>query len=166
MSDHMLKLIPAERGFVPKRSTHERAIRKLQEFTPDGEEVEVRVYPHLEFIDQGENLEAILCPACKRRLEINHSDDDPIDDWWYAVNDAADVHHGEDVFELNPRAVCRMPCCQAKVKFIDLEFDLPGGFSKFALTAFNPEIDDLTATQLRELETILGCSLKVIWAYY
>lgn len=166
MSDSMFKLIPVERGFVPPTAKHAAAIRKLEEFAPDGEEVETRVHPHLEFIDQGENLEAIICPSCKKRLEIDHfSEDDPIDKWWHKANDEADVHHGKAVFELNPGATCRMPCCQAQVKFIDLEFDWPGGFARFELTVSNPDLD-LTHQQIQELEQILGCRLKLIRAYY
>lgn len=167
MSDSMFKLIPLEREFVPPVSKHEAAIRKLEEFTPNGEEVEVRVYPHLEFIDQGENLEAIICPSCKKRLELDHfSEDDPIGAWWQQANIEADVHRGEDIFELNSDATSRMPCCQAEVKFIDLEFDWPGGFAKFELAVSNPDLETLTEQQIHELEEILGCRLKLIRAYY
>jgi hypothetical protein len=163
----MFKVIPEERGFVPPVSRHELAIRKLEEFTPEGEEVEIRVYPHLEFIDQGENLEAIVCPCCKHRLEIDHfSENDPIGEWWQQANVEADVHRGKDVFELNPDAVCQMPCCQARVKFIDFEFDWPGGFAKFELTVSNPNLETLTREQIQELEEILACRLKFIRAYY
>jgi len=163
----MFKLIPEDREFVPDTSTHQQAIRKLEEFAPEGEEAEVRIRPHLEFIDQGENLEAILCPSCGRRLEIDYfSEMDPIGEWWRQANIEADVHRGEDVFELNPDAVCCMPCCQARVKFIDLEFDWPGGFATFELTVSNPQVETLTRAQLQELEDILGCRLKLIRAYY
>ena len=152
---------------MPPTWTHKAAIRKLGDFAPEGEEVEIRVHPHLEFIDQGENLEAIVCPCCKKRLEIDHfSDDDPIGEWWQQANIEADVHRGEDIFELNPEASCQMPCCQAQVKFIDLEFDWPGGFSKFELTVSNPDLETLTPSQIQELEEVLGCRLKLIRAYY
>ena len=167
MSDSMFKLIPAEPGFVPPTSKHSAAIRKLEELAPEGEEVEIRVYPHLEFIDQGENLEAIICPSCKKRLKIDHfSEDDPIGEWWQQANIDADVHRGEDIFELNPNATCLMPCCRSQVKFIDLEFDWPAGFASFELTVSNPNLETLTHQQIQELEQILGCRLKLIRAYY
>jgi len=163
----MFKVIPKQRGFVPPASRQEAAIRKLEEFAPEREEVEIRVYPHLEFIDQSENLEAIVCPSCRQRLEIDHfSENDPISEWWQQTNIEADVHRGEDIFELNPDAVCRMPCCKAQVKFIDLEFDWPGGFAKFELTVSNPDLETLTRGQLQELEEILGCRLRLVRAYY
>jgi hypothetical protein len=166
MSD-VLKLIPEEREFVPVASSHDAAIRKLEEFAPEGEEVEVKLYPHLEFIDQGECLEAILCPSCKHKLILNFfSEDDPVRVWWEQVNLDADLTNGEDVFELNQDAVCRMPCCQQEVKFIDLQFEEPAGFAKFELSIWEPEIDSLSDEQLRELEKILGCRLKLIWAHY
>ena len=167
MSESMFKLIPVERGFVPPAAKHGAAIRKLEELAPDGEEVEARVHPHLEFIDQGENLEAIICPSCTRRLEIDHfSEDDPIGEWWRQASDAADVHHGDDIFELNPEATCQMPCCQARVKFIDLMFDWPGGFARFELTVSNPNLTTLTQPQIEELEQILSCRLSLIRAHY
>jgi len=58
MSEDLFKITPETRGFVPDASTNKNAIRKLEEFTPDGEEVDVHVYQHLEFIDQGENLDS------------------------------------------------------------------------------------------------------------
>jgi hypothetical protein len=176
MSDSILKLIPEERGFVPEVSTHQQAIKRLGEFFTDHEEVSVCIHPHLEFVDQGENLEAIICPSCATRLELNYFvDDDPVRIWWDQVNLDADVHHGEDVFELNPDAICRMPCCQDVVKFIDLQFDWPGGFAEFELQIDNPQVenpivnpqeDTLSPEQLRELENLLGCRLRVIWARY
>ena len=167
MSDSMFKLIPVEREFVPPAEKHQAAIRRLEEFAPEGEEVEVRVHPHLEFIDQGENLEAVLCPSCGKRLQLDHlSEADPICEWWDQASIEADVHRGEDVFELNPDATCQMPCCQARVKFIDLEFDWPAGFSKFELTVSNPNLETLTQRQIQELEQVVGCQLKLIRAYY
>lgn len=167
MSDNLFKVIPETQGFLPDVSTHEAAIRKLEEFTPDGEQVEVHVYPHLEFIDQGANLEAIVCPSCKQRLRIDYfSDNDPVGDWWQKANVEADIHRGEDVFELNPDTICKMPCCQAQARFVDLEFDWPGGFARFELTALNPDLETLTQAQIQELEEILGCRLKLIRAHY
>ena len=167
MSEDLFKVIPESRGFVPDAFTYKNAIRKLEEFTPDGEEVEVRVYQHLEFIDQGENLEAIICPCCKQRLRIDHSSaNDPIGDWWQKANVEADIHRGQDVFELNLEAVCQMPCCQEQVKCVDLEFDWLGGFAKFELTARNPDLETLTHEQILELEEILGCRLTLIRDHY
>ena len=161
---------------MPDACTHQQAVQRLEEFFTEHEGVSVRIYPHLEFIDQGENLEAIICPSCAARLVIDYfNEDDPIREWWDQANLEADVHHGEDVFELNPGAGCRMPCCQAEVKFIDLEFDWPGGFARFELTIDNPQVerpidnpqsDTLTPAQLHELEAILGCQLRLIWARY
>jgi len=163
----MFKLIPVERGIVPPAAKHEAAIRTLEKLAPEGEDVKVEVHSHLEFIDQGENLEAILCPSCGKRLELNHfSELDPIYEWWDQANIEADVHRGEDIFELNPDAICEMPCCHARVKFIDLEFDWPGGFSKFELSVSNRNLETLTRQQIEELEQVLDCQLKLIRAYY
>jgi len=72
MSDNYLKLIPFDIGFVPDERSHQEAINYLEQLTPDGEEVEVEVYSKVTFIDQGQNLEEVICPSCKASLKNDH----------------------------------------------------------------------------------------------
>jgi len=63
-------------------------------------------------------------------------------------------------------SVIEMPCCNATVKTTDLEFKWPAGFSKFELSALNPDIEPLSKEQISALSKILDCELKQIWAHY
>jgi hypothetical protein len=50
---------------------------------------------------------------------------------------------------------------------MDIEFDWPAGFARFELNVMNPNVkDNLTKTQLLQLEEILGCPLKQVRAHY
>jgi hypothetical protein len=61
----------------------------------------------------------------------------------------------------------RMPCCDAVVPFTALTFDWPAGFARFRLSIDNPQVAYPVADKLvGELESILGCSLKQVWALY
>jgi hypothetical protein len=61
-----------------------------------------------------------------------------------------------------------MPCCGANVLFTSLRFHWPAGFARFQLSVWNPDVDEgyLTADQLGELESVLGCKLVQIEAHY
>src|SRR5689334_8728902 len=70
MSSDYLKLVPLDPNFVPEGAAQRRAIAALENLLPDGSECEARDFGHVAFIDQGENLEAIICPACSERLPL------------------------------------------------------------------------------------------------
>lgn len=122
----------------------------------------------MEFIDQGEYLEAILCPLCDARLNIDYfSEDDPIRAWWDEAIIKADLTGGNGRFKFNDECSLEMPCCRRTVLFTSLRFHSPAGFSRFELSMLNPGIaDPLPEEQIRELETALGCELVQIWARY
>ncbi len=150
---------------MPDESTYAEAIKKLESWTPDGEEVDAKVYDHVEFIDQGDNLETIICPACNKRLD--KVGDELIADWWEYANLIADMTKGNGVFRLDESCTIKMPCCQKESKFTDLKFDWPAGFARSELIAHNPYLEfDLSSDRLHELERILGSKLIQIWAHY
>ncbi|MCA9178809.1 MAG: hypothetical protein KDB14_30310 [Planctomycetales bacterium] len=161
MSDDYLKIIPTSAECVPPKRTHRSALVLLRTFFPEGEDFQVEIYDEIEFIDQGENIEAVICPACKQRLEMEHfTEGDPIVAWWYELSEAMD---GTAVTAITTR----MPCCGRVVRMMDLEFDWPAGFARFELNVMNPNVaENLTESQLRELEQILGCRLRQVRAHY
>ncbi len=57
------------------------------------------------------------------------------------------------------------PCCASNVSLNDLVYEWPAGFARFSLEALNPNIRDLEGEVLRDLEAILSCQLKRIWAH-
>jgi hypothetical protein len=163
VSDDVLSLIPVDREYVPSSAAREKAAVLLQAMLPDGEMCEAKVYDELHFIDQGENCEAVLCPACGRRFELDYfTENDPGLTWWLAMSEAI----AKDGSIKNVRAT--MPCCGASIPFTSLEFDWPAEFAHFALSIWNPNVADgrLTVAQLGMLEEVLGCKLKQIRAHY
>lgn len=161
MSDDYLKIIPADTHHVPPVERHIKAVEYLKDLLPGGEECTVDVYDTVQFIDQGGNMEAIICPACGARHEIDHSsDEDPVLQWWCTLGDQMELRPAESI-------VTTTSCCRAQVRLIDLEFDWPAGFARFELSIRNPNISENLATpQLAELETILGCALRQVRAHY
>lgn len=133
----------------------------LESFFPEGEEFDSEVYDKTEFIDQGENFEAVICSSCKKRLNLDHlSEDDPIVAWWYGLSDSME---GADLTSITTK----MPCCGRVARLMDFEFDWPAGFARFEMNVMNPNVkDNLTKTQLLQLEEILGCPLKQVRAHY
>jgi hypothetical protein len=59
-----------------------------------------------------------------------------------------------------------MPCCKQMVPLTTVKFDWPGGFARFELSIWNPEISNLSPQQLAEFESILGCKLLQVRAHY
>ena len=103
MSDDVLSLIPIDKEYVPSAAAREKAAALRQELLGDGEMCEAKVFDQLNFIDQGENCEAALCPPCGRRLEIDHStENDPGLTWWLEMLEAFQ--------SMDPSRTCKRAC--------------------------------------------------------
>jgi hypothetical protein len=155
MSDHLLKVIPTDRRYLPARETHQPALKLLQEHAPG--EGEVRASEKLMYIDAGEALERIVCPRCRSILDRYK---EPINEWYSQIDEELTE---KDVESLNVIT----PCCNASVPFEELGFE-DGGIARFELVIWNPDLPDyqLPASSMAELEKVLGCSLKQVWAHY
>jgi len=161
MSSDYLKLVPVDPNFVPVEAAQERAVVALQALLPDGCECEAQDFGHITFIDQGENLEAIICPACSRRLQLYDSPDASLNqDWWYSVMD--------EMGEGNAGGITvTVPCCSRSVPLTTLLFNWPAAFARFELSILDPGIgENLSLEQLAQFERILGCPLIQVRAHY
>jgi hypothetical protein len=159
MSDDVLKLIPTDPRYVPSEEAQQLAVAALEQLLPDGEMCEAETYDGITFVDQGQNISAVLCPACSKRLDF-HEGDDAVSDWWGTVTETSD---DEELSTL----IVQMPCCRASVPFTSLRFDWPAGFATFELSIWNPNVpDNLSADEVAQLEKILGCSLIQVRAHY
>jgi hypothetical protein len=159
MSDDYLKVIPVESTHIPPAHLHPRAVDYLERLFPKGDEVEVQVYEAVTFIDQGSNLEAIICPSCGIRMPLG-DEDDPAVSWWHDLGDRLAEMPAESVSTA-------IPCCGATVKATDLLFDWPAGFARFEISVLNPNVSaDVSAAQMADLELILDCRLRKVWAHY
>jgi hypothetical protein len=163
MSDDVLKIIPTEVGCRPSRTSADEAVILLRELRPDGDMCEARFYDRVTFIDQGENIEAVICPGCGRRLELHFlAADDPNVEWWRSVS-AFDDDVDVDVAEYS----IEMPCCNSQVSFAALRFEWPAGFACFELAIWNPNVgENLSREELGRLEQALGCALTQVRAHY
>src|SRR5262245_59028490 len=143
MSDTYLKIIPKHFDFIPEQTKQRLAVEMLENLAPDGKGVQAEVHKRVQFIDQGEYLEAIICPLCGSRLNIDYfSEDDPIRAWWDEAIIKADLTAGKGRFKFDDQCILEMPCCQGKAHFTSLRFHSPAGFARFELFILNPGIKD------------------------
>ena len=162
MSDQVLKLIPEDKDYLPDREAAETARTLLEDFFPDGEQAETEFSDSLKFIDGGASLEQVSCPLCKKTTEINPLQENDVGtEWWYELDKTL-----SDSPDLNALSV-RMPCCGNSASIQDVDFSGAAGFSKFELCIWNPYAENgISEEQVSELENLLGCKLKQIWAHY
>lgn len=117
----------------------------------------------MNFIDQGEYLEAIVCSSCGTRNEIDFfKEDDPIVLWWHEIG---------ELIEVGNHSV-KMPCCSVSVDSISLKFDPPAGFAVFEIDLVDPDWEELTkdgqlhSEHVGALQNILCTELKQISCKY
>lgn len=168
MSDSWYILIPEDPNYVPDRSRREQALMLFSHYLDGAEEINAPVYDKIVFIDQGENFATVSCPACRSKLD---------EGWWGAQMSEAcgldpkiDWMDAGDYFE-NAQPTFEsldvvVPCCGSFVSLNDLKYNFPAGFARFALEAQYPPIPDLSDEHLAQLERVLGCKLRKIWARY
>jgi hypothetical protein len=161
MSDNYLRIIPAEPKLVPPEAVATRILALVRPAFPEADTVAAESHPHPVFVDQGANLEAVLCAACRRRLQCEPTAEaSAVWDWWL---DLADRLRDGSVADVQ----VTMPCCQAVVPFTALEFDWPAGVASFEISIMNPGVSGGPSVDLqRQLEVLIGCPIKCIWAHY
>jgi hypothetical protein len=162
MSEHVLKIIPTDQDYVPSAEQQTQAVAVFREMVPYGA-IEARVYDDLEFIDQGQYCEAVICPSCRTRLAVTPFGGTDLAQNWYHDLVEAIVVRTIPILALKTT----MPCCGASVSLISLQFDMPAGVARFELCATDPYIESdvkggvttLSTAQLDKLEAALGCKL-------
>lgn len=149
MSDNWITLIPTDPYFVPTKENLASALSLLKQFVPDADEVESISSDKVMFVDCGGNWSGVLCPKCNVDLE----------DWFFS--DAMETAHADQFRNL----VQAVPCCGASISLNDLNFVWAVGFARCKLEAMNPNIRDLSAEQIRLIETALQHSVRRIWIH-
>jgi len=159
MSDNYLRLIPADVRYIPADDVAAAAVGIASRALPEADVVQAERHEEPVFIDQGTNLEAIICPACRVRMVV-FGQDGVIQQWWYELIEPL---QGKGVAGVEVRT----PCCAATVPFSELEFDWPAGVASFEISIRNPGIGNpLDETVIAQLEAVLGCRVKQVWAHY
>lgn len=150
MPDHFLVVIPTD----PKDALPESAdgIRTALAELAGSEESRVKDYGKLQFIDAGENLEAVTCPKCATEIPQETWEDWMSRDW-----------HGEDGFHLHRH---KAPCCGANVTLNDLVYHGPQGFARWFVSARDSNKAPLSDQDMSRLEQIAGLKLKAIYQKY
>jgi hypothetical protein len=149
MSDNYLKLAPVDVEFVPALAAQRAAVALLQQLVPGADEVRAAVRDEVEFIDCGSNWSGVRCPRCRAGL----------DEWWpEAMASAASTAFAA--------LGVTTPCCELKVAMSELDYVWPVHFGRFVLQARNAGAEQLPSADLRQLEALLGCPLRVVFAHY
>jgi hypothetical protein len=148
MSDHYITFIPADPRFIPNKAAQRTAASLLRAARPDADEIKSETEDKVVFRDCGENFERVQCPACSAALDV---------ETWQELMDAD--YSEEHGFRLDPLS---LPCCEHKATLNDLHYDWAQGFSRFALTAMNAG-GKVPKKLLAELESALGCKLRVVY---
>ena len=169
MSESVLKIIPTDQDYVPSTEQQAHAVAVFRAMVPYGA-IEAKVYDDLEFIDQGQYCEAVVCSSCSTRVAVTPFGGADLALDWYHDFVAAIVARTTPILEFETT----MPCCGASVSLTSLRFDMPAGIARFELCATDPHIEGdvkggattLSAEQLDKLEAVLGCKLKQIEARY
>src|SRR5262252_6620271 len=97
MSMTVLRFVPTDPAWTPGEQAAGGALAAMRELAPNAREVTAVRHDHVSFVDQGENFEAVRCPACGVRLEI---------EWWQGAMEAAWTSRFADL-------EVRVPCCAA-----------------------------------------------------
>ena len=151
MSDRFLRLIPVDPAYVPDSGAADKARKLLAAFVPDASQVTLDVRDEVSFVDQGANFESVSCSSCGAVIDLA---------WWQEALEKAMEGRCVDL-SVTP------PCCGKKASLNDLRYVMPAGFARFTLEAMNPNRSgDLDPKQVQQLESLLGCRLRQIWAHY
>jgi hypothetical protein len=148
MSDNYLRFIPTDPEYVPE--ARDAARNLLAALLPDAQKVKASLHDEVQFVDCGTNFEKILCPRCRARIDM---------DWWSdSMRNALHVKFRQ--LEVT------LPCCHEPASLNDLDYRWPMGMARFVLEAMNPNVRELSPEGLEQLEQLLGCRLRAIWAHY
>lgn len=148
MSDNVLIFIPRQPDFVPSPERLAQAVHWLRDRYGGSDGVEGRVNDAIGFVDCGQNLEAVRCPGCGSDIEMG---------WW------------SDQMERSFKGgfVDRMittPCCNLRADLNGLTYHWPAGFGRCQIQVKNPR-RSVEEQEVSELESALGCALRVIQAH-
>jgi len=148
MSSTVLKIIPTNPSYVPDKIQQDKAKIFLIKLYKK-EQIEFTTTDTIEFVDQGENFDSVSCNLCGQNIEI--------EDWQNAMDKAYDKQFTDLEFIT--------PCCHSKTSLNDLTYHSTAGFAKFVMTISDAQ-SELSEKDFKELQEILGTTLRTIWAHY
>lgn len=166
MSEFAFYLVPSDPYCLPDEDRRRQFLELFQTVSPlpnANGDYYCRVHAEPKPVHAGAAFEAIVCPGCAARVALFDDDGDtPHNEWWKAVL-------------RGPReATVTLPCCGAMARLVDIRFDAPGGFARFAVGALEPGFSEhwkdggdhfgcLKDETLQRFEEIIGCPVLQIW---
>jgi hypothetical protein len=145
MSDNYLRYVPSDPQFRPTRDAAAAATALLRSLLPEAQAVVGTFYENIKFVDAGGNWSGVHCPTCGADAEA----------WWGdAMSEAAETQFTS--------LLVRAGCCGTMVSLNELRYVWPVAFARFVLEAANPSSRGLSAPQIEELSTALGCTVREI----
>jgi hypothetical protein len=153
MSEYSIYLIPTDPFFRPTKAAVQTALARLEAYFDRHEGMWHYLGEDFTFSSAGDDFERVICKRCHSKIF----------DWF--IQDVL----GPEMVTIEKNQVVTFPCCGAKGSLLELDFGDQAGFSCFAVSVrdgCNHEGDthELTDEVLHALESILGCSLRVIWS--
>ncbi|MDR2906205.1 MAG: hypothetical protein LBU73_09650 [Helicobacteraceae bacterium] len=148
MSATILKIIPTNSTYAPEAILQDKAKTFLAKFY-ENKQIEIDTTDAIQFVDQGANFDSVFCNFCGESIEIK--------DWQNAMDKAYEKQFANLDFTTL--------CCNRKTSLNDLTYDMPAGFAKFQIKILEP-IAEIEEKYLKELQQILGTTLRIIWARY
>ncbi len=149
-SSNKLRFIPSDPAFMPADKQQKNAIQYLAETYPQNE-IRSILTTDIQFKDAGENFESISCNLCGEEIEI---------EYWQEAMESANQSSFNDL-------AIHSPCCHKATSLNDVEYRMPQGFSKYELEIVNPPQKEDDINQIvRNLKSILGKEVRLIWAKY
>ena len=146
MSDYWLKFVPSDPLFMPTVPAAQQAKALLTSFVPHAQAVHIQFLKPAQFIHPGEIWSGVKCPTCGSDAQ----------QWWKVAMSTAYKNAFADL-------KVTAPCCGKRVSLHDMDYITAAGIARFVLQAMNPDVDNLTPAQERELAACLGCALRKIW---
>lgn len=148
MSDNWVKIIPADPQIVPDAAAVVRVEQLLKHSYRSDVPIAGRTSEHIQFRDNGENLENILCPKCGSDLQPY---------WMDWLDHSYDNSHFAD-------RIVTTPCCGLAVDLNDLDYRWLVGFSRFEISLMNAG-GTVSQAHLQQIAEIFGFPVKLIHSH-
>lgn len=147
VSSNFLKLIPTDPKYFPTDAQQNECEKLLKSIYPELT-VKSQVTKQIEFVDQGENFEALYCNLCGKEMNI---------ELWQEEMEKASVNNFNELSFTTS-------CCKTKTSLNDLKYEKPAGFSRFIIS-INGLSEEIGSKDIIKLEKILDTKLKTIWSH-